>query len=40
MLSKHKNLDLILSANIFHNLREASAAVWEMRIVMVILPNS
>lgn len=40
MLSKHGNLGPILSANICHNLREASAAIWEMRIVMVILPNS
>lgn len=40
MLSKHRNLDLILSANICHNLREGSAAVWEMRVVMVILSNS
>lgn len=39
-MSKHRNLGLNLNVNVGHNLTEASAAICEVGIVMVILPNS
>jgi len=40
MMSKCRNVGLNLNVNVGRNLTEASAAICEVRLVTVILPNS